>query len=274
MAKKKKPNKIQLLLELDTILTMEEDKFILKLTAYFKRVTARIFKKIENSKAFTNTQLRPDKEDLKELSAIMGGYYKKIGKHSIKSLNDEIASASLKRVSKIRIPNIDAGLRYRAEQLSIKKLKEFEQQLIDKVNLSPGIKQAKADVIDKIRKSSNLYINRNVKIVSRMESVKAANYQRLQAMHKSTIVKGVQFLAIMDDRTTDICIPRHLKVLKLDDPLLDAEYLPPLHFGCRSLLSPVLIYEKDLNISPQKDLKSVPAPDFGKEKQQTKIKDV
>lgn len=48
-------------------------------------------------------------------------------------------------------------------------------------------------------------------------------------------VKGMQFLAIVDDNTTEICLQRDGKVFAIDDPQLDAN-TPPLHYSCRSIL--------------------------------------
>jgi SPP1 gp7 family putative phage head morphogenesis protein len=51
----------------------------------------------------------------------------------------------------------------------------------------------------------------------------------------SDFVKGFRFVAILDDRTTDICEQRDGKEFALNDPALDAN-TPPLHFSCRSVL--------------------------------------
>ena len=49
---------------------------------------------------------------------------------------------------------------------------------------------------------------------------------------------AVEFMAITDARTTPICMERDGLVLALDDPRLPAN-TPPLHYMCRSVLSPV-----------------------------------
>jgi SPP1 gp7 family putative phage head morphogenesis protein len=51
----------------------------------------------------------------------------------------------------------------------------------------------------------------------------------------SDFVKGFEFVAILDNRTTDICEQRDGKVFSINDPALDAN-TPPLHFDCRSVL--------------------------------------
>jgi len=51
-------------------------------------------------------------------------------------------------------------------------------------------------------------------------------------------IKAVEFSAILDSRTTDICEARDGLILAIDDPRLSAN-TPPLHYQCRSILVPV-----------------------------------
>ena len=55
----------------------------------------------------------------------------------------------------------------------------------------------------------------------------------------SDFVKGFQFHAVLDLRTTDICEQRDGKVFALNDPALDYN-TPPLHFSCRSILDYII----------------------------------
>lgn len=53
----------------------------------------------------------------------------------------------------------------------------------------------------------------------------------------SDIVSYVQFVATLDSRTTYICMAHDGEVYRIDDPDLPT---PPLHWGCRSILVPVI----------------------------------
>jgi SPP1 gp7 family putative phage head morphogenesis protein len=53
------------------------------------------------------------------------------------------------------------------------------------------------------------------------------------------VLRGVQFRATLDDRTSAVCRARDGKVYRVDDPKLPK---PPLHLSCRSALVPVLNY--------------------------------
>ena len=105
-----------------------------------------------------------------------------------------------------------------------------------------------------------------------MESVTAVNTSRYEAGMKSKIVKGWQFLAILDKRTTTICRARHGMILKKDDPRVRGSFRAPCHWNCRSILSPVTIFE-DLPFTPDYKLNSVPPKFFGTETEETNLLD-
>lgn len=56
------------------------------------------------------------------------------------------------------------------------------------------------------------------------------------------MLSGVQYSAVIDTRTTEVCRLLHGKVFDKDDPELH-RLAPPNHFNCRSVLVPVLIDE-------------------------------
>lgn len=74
--------------------------------------------------------------------------------------------------------------------------------------------------------------------IARTETASAYNAGRLAVLGQSRFVVAVQFTAILDDRTSDICRARDGKIMLLSDPRLAAN-TPPLHFQCRSTIVPV-----------------------------------
>lgn len=266
-AKKTKKNRTQLAFDLDEILKALEDSFIKKLEKYFKKLTNTFLSKAENLPIFQEKIKNISKSEISDLKKLMRDYYKKVGKSTVKQTNKELSELA-GQSSKLRIIDIPENLRQRAEEMAIKKLKDYRDNLTEKIKDQEGTLKDKALLKRTIKKASNLFINRNVKIVSRMESVTVANQKRLELFEKSSIVAGVQFLAVLDKRTTPICQSRHSMILKLNSPQLSS-FTPPCHFGCRSLLSPVTIYEKFV-FTPNSDLKNVLPKDFGKSKKVSK----
>jgi len=275
MKKRAKINKDrnQLAFDLDSILVILEDKFIKKLTNFFNKIANKLLKKADTLAIFKKEILKPELIQIVELKALFKNYYKQISKEAVKSVNTEIKALS-GQLTRITIPDINEGLRYRAELLALKKAKDFRDSIIEKVLEKEGTIKSKKDLVMVVKRANKSFVAKNIQIVARMESVTAVNTERIEAMNKSKIVKGVQFLAVLDKRTTQICRARHNKVFKLDDTKTLANYRPPCHWGCRSLLSPVTIFET-IPFTPEKELSSVPPRDFGKLKDnpfdQTKI---
>jgi len=71
------------------------------------------------------------------------------------------------------------------------------------------------------------------------------------------IMAGEAFSAIIDERTTDICLALDGQVFIYGDPDI-ARYTPPLHYECRSQFIPVTIYEKFEPIKPELKARALP----------------
>lgn len=78
------------------------------------------------------------------------------------------------------------------------------------------------------------------------ESIAAFNAGRLQYFDSVPhLVPGVRFMAVIDNRTSDICRERNGLVLALDDPLVSIN-TPPLHYRCRSSWAPCTVTRLEL----------------------------
>lgn len=82
----------------------------------------------------------------------------------------------------------------------------------------------------------------HLETVVRTISTESYNHGRLIGARRvgKVLVPGMEYVAVIDRKTTPIC--RHLdgKRFRLDDPEL-ARYTPPNHFRCRSILSPITL---------------------------------
>jgi hypothetical protein len=85
----------------------------------------------------------------------------------------------------------------------------------------------------------------------------SANDARLEMYRKNAdIIKGVQQISTLDERTTDICIAYDLAVWDLDGEPIEGTDLPfdggpPRHWNCRSTLVPVLKSSEELGTDVQ-----------------------
>ena len=79
--------------------------------------------------------------------------------------------------------------------------------------------------------------------VVRTNTTDAFNQGRLVMARDPAIAKymrGMEFSAVMDDRTTQVCASLDGKIIEMGEPDL-SRLAPPLHFNCRSILVPVTL---------------------------------
>ena len=77
--------------------------------------------------------------------------------------------------------------------------------------------------------------------IARTEGAVCFEHGRAARYMADGLVEGVEFSAVMDDRTTEECQWHNGRQYKLSDP--DIPW-PPLHYLCRSMMLPVLFNEK------------------------------
>lgn len=251
---KKKPTKEQLIYKLDFEVRKLEESFIQK---FIRKVKTWQNKIINNN----NNPYSIGRSEISGLKAIIKDYSKQLSKITIIKTNEELKTlAGNKRV--VTVPeNNSIDSIYDSKEKAIEKVKAYQKLVIN--NLKKLDINDKESQIEAIKKTFNLYKARHIDTTAQTQSIAIVNTQRLESFRKSRIVKGVQFLAVLDKSTTDICRSRNGMILKLDDPRLNF-FTPPLHYNCRSYLSPVTIYEKNTIFTSQDDLKNVPKPLFDK----------
>ena len=101
-------------------------------------------------------------------------------------------------------------------------------------------------------------LNSRIESIARTEITRADTLGRLTDMKANDDVIGVEFSAIMDDRTTEICSSRHGLVMRLDDPRLP-ENTPPCHIRCRSMLLALTVYDYPDGLLTSHEYDEVPA---------------
>lgn len=79
--------------------------------------------------------------------------------------------------------------------------------------------------------------------ITRTEGTKAYNKGRLEQFKDTgKFVEAVQYSAVLDKRTTNLCKRLNGKIMSIDNKLVNV-YLPPNHFNCRSIIVPVTRYD-------------------------------
>lgn len=94
------------------------------------------------------------------------------------------------------------------------------------------------DVMKALRQVFPRFSKARLENIVRTESMAAYNQGILNTYKTNRFIVAVQFNAILDARTTPWCRNRDGLVMKLDDERLPAN-TPPLHYQCRSVLTPM-----------------------------------
>ena len=127
------------------------------------------------------------------------------------------------------------------------------------------------DVMDALEQylTSPGFNRRRLEVIARTNSTTAFNQGRMEMFRENDdFIAAVQFIAILDSRVTDICEFRNGKIISLKNTKLLNENTPPLHYNCRSILSPISNDEFDVLLKhPDRKKRlnwnDVPSPEKG-----------
>jgi len=88
-----------------------------------------------------------------------------------------------------------------------------------------------------------------VKTIVRTNINKAYNQGRIDTYKQSKVVEGVVLDPVLDERTSEYCEGIGGQFIRMDDPNFDAE-MPPRHFNCRTIATPVTRYDDVSALEP------------------------
>jgi SPP1 gp7 family putative phage head morphogenesis protein len=101
-----------------------------------------------------------------------------------------------------------------------------------------------AELAKEVRRGSVFKITRNQSrtlVTTAITSVKAQTDHAVYEANEN-LMRGWQYVSVLDSRTTSVCVHRDGKVY----PISETEMLPPAHYGCRSVTIPVVKSYDDL----------------------------
>jgi len=117
------------------------------------------------------------------------------------------------------------------------------------------------DITKRIREKANTWLSDwHAETIARTETSKMYNAGRLARWLDPEVngfVEALQYDAIVDRRTTELCRSLDGKIVSIQRADIIAEYTPPNHFQCRSTWLPVTKYEEwednfEVTIKPDK----------------------
>lgn len=135
---------------------------------------------------------------------------------------------------------------------------ERTREVIQKSMLEGSTLQERMKALRESSEELTRMTAQRIEAIARTEITRADSMGRLISMKANDDVIGMEFSAVMDDRTTEMCIERNGLVMRLDDPRLP-ENTPPLHCNCRSLLISLTIYDYPDGVLTSHEFDEVPA---------------
>ena len=134
-------------------------------------------------------------------------------------------------------------------------------------SVSQGIKAIRTTFEDEGVSPAASYKLEAVYRTATQQAYAAGRWKAMQDPDVKPLIKGLQYCAIEDDRTTELCESLDGTVLPVDDPFW-SKYMPPNHWNCRATVLEVYNDEDIDEQAPPEDLESPPEGfdvNFGKE---------
>jgi SPP1 gp7 family putative phage head morphogenesis protein len=117
-------------------------------------------------------------------------------------------------------------------------------------SLQKMMRRVRGSLADRYSKGNLGELRRHTEAITRTSVAHVTNNARIATYSENDhVVKGYQFLATLDSRTTEQCMVRDGKIFPLDNAL----DMPPLHYQCRSDTTPVLKTWEELDIKGVKE---------------------
>ena len=140
------------------------------------------------------------------------------------------------------------------EDTVLNRLREELEQGLEE-GLSPK------EMASRVNKTAGTWMSPwHAETIARTETGKFYNAGRLARWldpETNGFVEALQYDAILDGRTTEVCSHLDGKVISIEDQATISEYTPPNHFQCRSTWLPITKYEEwesnfDKKVAPEK----------------------
>ena len=204
-----------------------------------------------------------------EQSELMG-IFNNVGKASAYAGLDDLISgfdgADVVDIPKIKpqgaIKYIEQQNKLWASKFSSDMTNQIRQTILSGLNNGESIRKMKGNLEKLFTVQLSKTDKGQVETAIRTNVNAAYNRGRDEAMKASDIVEGYVLNVVQDSRTSDICEPLAGMVVLKTDPDYD-EYRPPLHYNCRTTMSPFTRYDRLEDTAGLLDRSYTPAEGFG-----------
>lgn len=185
-------------------------------------------------------KIQLDSKALTDLKKLYNNYFSEIEALTEQYTKLELSRLARTNFQKKKIEKISPKQKGYNRRYADKLAKRQVDDLSDLINetITDNYDLGKSGLIKALKEKVKGYQDIRDSVTAETEANRIANQTRLAIFNKSGLVKGVEFTAVLDKRTTTICRSRHGTRLSLKNPALP-NYTPPLHARCRSYLVPI-----------------------------------
>lgn len=244
--------------ELDRQLRDAEDRFKIKLDSYYNKLEKSVLSQVSRYKKEGKLVIPKSIED--GLANLFKGYFKEIDKISTKITKQELLG-SLSKVDDKEIADIKTDKRKKYNIIYAKKLADRQyRQYLEQIKsllgqaIDDNNKISVKELKNLVKQKTKSYKNLRISSTSETESNRVANDSRKE-IFKEAGIKAIKFKAVIDMRTSKICLSRNNIVISLKSKYLKW-FLPPLHVHCRSYIKAVEI-DKDSKLTSEQKIKEI-----------------
>lgn len=262
---------IQYIYSLDYDLKKEENLFKEKLDDFFKDLL--LLTLLQSNKIEKTSQIFYGKKKIIELEVLFNNYFNKIDKiahnHNLKLLDDlipkpnklnkNLVNKARRNFNTLKAHNNLLENKEYSRELASKEIKDLKGKVLKLLKeTAPTSKNISTEQL--IKKAFNDFGKRTKNIAS-TEANRATNLRIATNAEKSKYVNAIQFVAVLDDRTTDICWSRNGLIVSIE--YFNRFMKPPLHYHCRSVGLPLGKWNR-YELSNPSFFTDLPPPWWGK----------
>lgn len=255
----------------DDVLKLQENKFVKQLSKYFEQL--QLFILNQSEKIFNTGKIFIGKKAVSLLEKLFENYFLVIDKiaysYNLKILKGLIPKLNKsnykdiikakKNLNRLKKPVLSFDKKEYAREISSKEIQDLKEIILNKVkDISPyfSIKDIWQNVKNKIADGFNKFKSRLSNIAT-TEANRVTNERIGENAKELNFVEAIKFVAVLDDKTTQICWSRHGLIVTVE--YFNKYMKPPLHYHCRSVGVPIGKWNK-YELSKAEDLKRLPEP--------------
>ena len=232
---------IQDLEKLDKTLAKIEKRFSKKLDSYYSQLENEALKKVSKYKPGNEIKIADSKQA--GLDNLFRNHFKNVERITTEFTKNELSGIFNKSddLEKIRLLKLDKMNKYNikyAKELSVKQVKDYQDKIKDTLTnaLKTNPNLSTRELKELVKHDTQSFKNVRIEATSTTEATRVKNESKIE-LYKKMNLKKVRSIAVLDNRTTQLCRNLHNQVFIIGSQA-QLQSAPPRHVRCRSYYVP------------------------------------